>query len=120
MKSWTPCALCPTANVSASPCGTTWSCPSRRSPTTIGVSANSVKTHLKRGLRSLAATLEGSHELTLESRLYDALGDAGAHSEPSPDLFERVVGSIADDRVRRRHLRRVGSRGWSASPRLFC
>ena len=27
----------------------------------IGVSANSVKTHLKRGLRSLAATLEGSH-----------------------------------------------------------
>jgi RNA polymerase sigma-70 factor (ECF subfamily) len=27
----------------------------------IGVSANSVKTHLKRGLRSLAATLEESH-----------------------------------------------------------
>jgi hypothetical protein len=42
-----------------------------------------------------------------ETRLYDALGDAGANSEPSPDLFERVVGSIADDRVRRRHLRRV-------------
>ncbi len=42
-----------------------------------------------------------------ETRLYDALGDAAAHSEPSPDLFERVVGSIADDRVRRRHLRRV-------------
>ena len=42
-----------------------------------------------------------------ETRLHDALEDAGAHSEPSPDLFERVVGSIADDRVRRRHLRRV-------------
>jgi len=42
-----------------------------------------------------------------ESRLHDALGDAGAHSRPSPDLFERVVGSIADDRVRRRHVRRV-------------
>jgi len=28
----------------------------------IGVSANSVKTHLKRGLRGLAATLEGSHD----------------------------------------------------------
>ena len=27
----------------------------------IGVSVNSVKTHLKRGLRSLAETLEGSH-----------------------------------------------------------
>jgi hypothetical protein len=43
----------------------------------------------------------------LESRLHDALGDAGAHTQPSPDLFERVVGSIADDRERRRHLRRV-------------
>ncbi len=43
----------------------------------------------------------------LESRLYDALGDAGAHTEPSPDLFERVVDSIAADRDRRRHLRRV-------------
>lgn len=43
----------------------------------------------------------------LESRLFDALGDAGAHTEPSPDLFERVVDSIAADRDRRRHLRRV-------------
>ena len=42
-----------------------------------------------------------------ESRLYDALSDAGAHTEPSPDLFERVVGSIAADRERRRHLHRV-------------
>jgi hypothetical protein len=43
----------------------------------------------------------------LESRLHEALGELGDHSEPSPDLFERVVGSIADDRVRRRHLRHV-------------
>lgn len=42
-----------------------------------------------------------------ENRLYDALSDAGAHTEPSPDLFERVVGSIAADRERRRHIRRV-------------
>ena len=42
-----------------------------------------------------------------ETRLHDALGDAGAHSEPSPDLFERVVGSIADDRARRTRVRRV-------------
>ena len=38
----------------------------------------------------------------LETRLHDALGDAGAHTQPSPDLFARVVGSIADDRARRR------------------
>ena len=46
-----------------------------------------------------------------ENRLYDALSDAGAHTEPSPDLFERVVGSIAADRERRRHVRRV-QLGW--------
>jgi hypothetical protein len=43
----------------------------------------------------------------LETRLHDALGDAGAHTRPSPDLFARVVGSIADDRARRRHVRTV-------------
>jgi len=43
----------------------------------------------------------------LETRLHDALGDAGAHTQPSPDLFARVVGSIADDRTRRRHVRTV-------------
>jgi hypothetical protein len=43
----------------------------------------------------------------LETRLHDALGDAGAHTQPSPDLFARVVGSIADDRSRRRHVRTV-------------
>ena len=36
VKSWTHCALCPTANVSASPCVTTWSCQSRRSLTPSG------------------------------------------------------------------------------------
>jgi hypothetical protein len=43
----------------------------------------------------------------LESRLHEALGDAGDHSRPSPDLFARVVDSIAEDRARRRHYRRV-------------
>jgi len=43
----------------------------------------------------------------LESRLHDALGEPGGDAEPSPDLFERVVGSIADDRARRRHARRI-------------
>jgi hypothetical protein len=43
----------------------------------------------------------------LESRLHDALGEPDGDAEPSPDLFERVVGSIADDRARRRHARRI-------------
>jgi hypothetical protein len=42
-----------------------------------------------------------------ESRLHEALGDAGGHTEPSPDLFERVVDSIASDRDRRRRARHV-------------
>lgn len=40
----------------------------------------------------------------LEKRLHDALGQAS--EPPSPDLFARVVGSIADDRDRRRRRRR--------------
>ena len=43
----------------------------------------------------------------LESRLHDALGDAGSHTHPSPDLFARVVGSIAEDRARRRRVRTI-------------
>jgi len=43
----------------------------------------------------------------LETRLHDALGDAGSHTLPSPDLFARVVGSIADDRARRRRVRTI-------------
>jgi len=43
----------------------------------------------------------------LETRLHDALGDAGSHTHPSPDLFARVVGSIADDRARRRRVRPI-------------
>jgi hypothetical protein len=49
----------------------------------------------------------------LETRLHDALGETGAHTEPAPDLFARVVGSIADDRVRRRHTRAVAA-AWVA------
>ena len=33
----------------------------------------------------------------LESRLHDVLGDVGGHTEPSPDLFGRVVGSSAGE-----------------------
>jgi len=43
----------------------------------------------------------------LETRLHDALGDAGSHTHPSPDLFARVVGSIAEDRARRRRVRTI-------------
>ncbi|WP_406047723.1 hypothetical protein [Kribbella sp. NBC_00889] len=42
----------------------------------------------------------------VERRLYDAL-DAAATRPPAPDLFERVLGSIADDRVRRRRILRT-------------
>ena len=43
----------------------------------------------------------------LETRLHDALGDAGSHTHPSPDLFARVVGSIVEDRARRRRVRTI-------------
>jgi hypothetical protein len=43
----------------------------------------------------------------IEGRLHEALDDVGAHTPPSPDLFARVVSSIADDRDRRRRARRV-------------
>jgi uncharacterized membrane protein len=42
----------------------------------------------------------------VERRLYDAL-DPAATRPPAPDLFERVLGSIADDRVRRRRILRT-------------
>ncbi len=41
----------------------------------------------------------------VERRLYDALDPAAAR-HPAPDLFERVLGSIHDDRIRRRRLAR--------------
>ncbi len=44
---------------------------------------------------------------TLEDRLHQALVAEGATRHPSPDLFARVVGSIDDDRARRRHRRRL-------------
>ncbi|TCC35786.1 hypothetical protein [Kribbella speibonae] len=39
----------------------------------------------------------------VERRLYDALDPAAARP-PAPDLFDRVLGSIADDRIRRRRI----------------
>ncbi|WUJ73794.1 hypothetical protein OG809_11090 [Kribbella soli] len=44
----------------------------------------------------------------VERRLYDALGESGPASS---DLFDRVLGSIADDRVRRRRVRRTAVAG---------
>jgi hypothetical protein len=46
---------------------------------------------------------------TLEERLHDALVAEGSTTTPSPDLFSRVVDSIDEDRVRRRHFRRVAT-----------
>ncbi|MEI8413031.1 MULTISPECIES: hypothetical protein [unclassified Kribbella] len=42
----------------------------------------------------------------VERRLYDAL-DPAATRPPAPDLFDRVLGSIADDRIRRRRITRT-------------
>jgi hypothetical protein len=44
----------------------------------------------------------------VERRLYDAL-DPAATRPPAPDLFERVLGSIADDRARRRRIVRAAA-----------
>ncbi|TDO67440.1 hypothetical protein EV651_103352 [Kribbella sp. VKM Ac-2571] len=41
----------------------------------------------------------------VERRLHDALGP-GESPPPAADLFDRVLGSIADDRIRRRRIRR--------------
>jgi hypothetical protein len=64
----------------------------------------------------------------LERQLYDALSPAETRP-PSPDLFERVLGSITDDRLRRRRIRRGGLLGivfltaltatiWFTTPKL--
>jgi hypothetical protein len=44
----------------------------------------------------------------VERRLYDAL-DPAATRPPAPDLFDRVLGSIADDRIRRRRIVRTAA-----------
>jgi hypothetical protein len=49
----------------------------------------------------------------VERRLYEALGP-GESRPAAPDLFDRVLGSIADDRVRRRRIRRAAVLGISA------
>jgi len=65
---------------------------------------------------------------TLEDRLHEALG-ADSGRTASPDLFARVLGSISDDRARRRRHRHtltawllgvvlVGSITWFATPKL--
>lgn len=46
---------------------------------------------------------------TLEQRLQEALVAEGGKTTVSPDLFERVVGSIEDDRQRRRGIRRTAA-----------
>ena len=46
---------------------------------------------------------------TLEERLHEALVTEGRKTTVSRDLFERVVGSIEDDRRRRRQLRRTAA-----------
>jgi hypothetical protein len=50
---------------------------------------------------------------TLEERLHEALVAQGAATKPSPDLFERVVESIDEDRVRRRRWQRAAAL-WAA------
>ena len=44
----------------------------------------------------------------IERRLYDAL-DPAATGPLAPDLFDRVLGSIADDRIRRRRIARTAA-----------
>jgi hypothetical protein len=53
------------------------------------------------------ADLDHGMDREIEARLHDALGETGARTAPAPDLFARVVGSIADDRARRSRVRRV-------------
>ena len=48
---------------------------------------------------------------TLEERLHHALSEEAQSRPPSPDLFARVVGSIEQDRVHRRRVRRTIG-GW--------
>ncbi len=52
---------------------------------------------------------------TLEERLHEALVTEGRRTTPSPDLFARVVGSIEDDRRRRRHVRQAAAAWISGS-----
>lgn len=51
---------------------------------------------------------------TLEDRLHEALVAEGRKTTVSRDLFERVVGSIEDDRRRRRGIRRTAA-AWVAA-----
>ncbi len=95
------CATCLDDSATAWCCATTSTCRSTTSPTTLGVSRNSVKTHLSRGLKNLSAQLGDTAMSQLEDRLRRTLA-ADTSGTPSPDLFARVRDSIEDDRARRR------------------
>ena len=78
---------------------------------TLGISPNSVKTHLKRGLRALEERLAavgvelaghgagGGVVTAVEELLRGALLDGTAALDESDDLFARVQLSIEDDRT---------------------
>ncbi|GAA1563223.1 hypothetical protein GCM10009789_15360 [Kribbella sancticallisti] len=53
----------------------------------------------------MTADQPSAESTPVERRLYEALAP-GEPRSTSPDLFERVLGSIADDRARRRRIRR--------------
>ena len=82
----------------------------------MGISRNSVKTHLKRGLAALEQRLGdatrarrrvgGDGMTAVEQRLRDALFDEADALDESDDLFARVALSIEDDRQLRRQRRR--------------
>ena len=82
------CASSRPASARASCCATTTSSARTRSPTTLGISRNSVKTHLQRGLAALEERLATAVRvvIALEDRLRDALHDGGAarRGEPRP------------------------------------
>ena len=81
---------------------------------TLGVSPNSVKTHLRRALDALGGdprpTDDGStmSDATIERRLQEAFDDVRASVVEHPDLFARVQRTIEDARLRRRFRARLG------------
>ena len=82
----------------------------------MGISRNSVKTHLQRGLAALEQRLgdpaderrraRGDGVTAVEQRLRDALAEEAEGLDESDDLFARVALSIDDDRRLRSQRRR--------------
>ena len=114
-----PCGRCRTASASAVDCATTSSSPSTRSPTPSGSRANSVKTHLKGACGPPPWSPEKDAMADLRDPAARRPGRAPARI-PSPDLFARVVDSIAEDRcgaaILRARRRAVGGRRGAARP----